>query len=151
MKSHQRKKLTPAERHASRSKPGTFTTEKREEFLQHYSQGGTVAACARKVGVSKVTVFNHVRTDKEFADRYRLALELNLDSIEDSITQLACKGNLTAMFGVLRAKRPNVWRESYGMKLEAGDGFAAAFAAAMKETLGGCAPATPDGSRQAVH
>jgi AcrR family transcriptional regulator len=112
--------------------PGKFTAEKRAEFLAHYATGLTVRQAARKTGVSTVTVFKHVRRDEAFAALYRETLELNLDAVEDAIHDLAVNGrNLTAMFGLLRAKRPTVWRENVNFTGSVEHSFAADFATAM--------------------
>ena len=103
------------------SAPGTFTAEKKRQFLELYRQAATtVAKCAAAVEVSSVTVFTHVRTDPEFAKAYELAKELNTDHLEemlvDHVLDKAQPGNLVALFGVLKARRPEKYREVH--KLE---------------------------------
>jgi hypothetical protein len=95
----------------SSSAPGTFTPEKRAAFLEHYRTGVTVRAAAAFVGVSHVTVFNHIRKDELFAEQYRSAMETNTDTLEDDLHTLACNGNVAALFGTLKARRPERWRE----------------------------------------
>jgi len=98
------------------SAPGTFTAEKQAKFLELYEQGRTtVRKCAEAVGVSHVTVFNHARTNAEFARRYRVAIQTNTDCLEDLMMEHVFDrehaGSLTALFGMLKARRPEVWRE----------------------------------------
>lgn len=122
----------PSARSAGRkSTPGTFTPQKRAEFLERYAGGGTVAMCASKIGVSASIVFRTARNDPRFAKALEAARETNTDHVEDGVHHLAVAGNLTAMFGILRARRPHVWRDNSTVRVDAGDGFAAAFAAAM--------------------
>lgn len=93
--------------------PVKFTSEMQQRFCRLYSAGGTVRMAARKCGVTNVTVFEHARKDDNFKEMYERARELNLDGLEDDIRTLACNGNLTAMFGMLRAFRSERWRENY--------------------------------------
>ncbi len=88
-----------------------FTPAKRAQFLEFYAAGGTVASCARRVGVSAVCVFNHVRRDESFAAEYHTAMETNTDVLEDGLHTLARQGNIAAIFGTLKARRPERWRD----------------------------------------
>ena len=92
-------------------KPGKFTPEKRKEFLEHFAAGSTVAQAARRTGVSAVTVFNHLRKNPVFARKYGRALETNTDLLEDGLHHLARNGNIAAIFGTLKARRPERWRD----------------------------------------
>lgn len=102
------------------STPGTFTPEKRRQFLEHYSTGTTVREAARKVGVTHVTVFNHIRKDPAFKAEYHAAMETNTDTLEDDLHLMARTGNVAALFGTLKARRPERWRER--MDLSNSDG-----------------------------
>lgn len=122
---------TPTKKKGS-SAPGTFTAEKREKFLEEYAKGLTVAQAARKVGVSDITVFNHINKNPDFKRRYQAAMETNTDVLEDSLHSIARGGNLTAIFGMLKARRPERWRER--MDLTNSDGsIHKALAAAVRK------------------
>ena len=99
----------------SKFAPNTFTPEKKEEFLRLYAEGGSVRSIAAKVGVTSVTVFLHVRKDEDFAKRYFLAMETNTDILEDHLYQMATEkgvpGHIVALFGTLKARRPERWRD----------------------------------------
>ncbi len=102
-------------------RPGVpLTLEKRREFLEVYAQGGSVKSAAEKVGITHVTVFNHVNKDPEFKKAYEAARELNLDSLEDRLymhaTEKGVPGNISAIFGILNARRAAVFRQN--MKVE---------------------------------
>ena len=88
-----------------------FNLEAQERFLRIFGLGGTVREAATAAGVSFVTVMRERRRDPDFAKRFQDALELNTDGVEDLLRNLASQGNITAVFGVLRARRPGVWRE----------------------------------------
>lgn len=66
---------------------------------------------ARKVGTTAATVFAYVREDETFGDAYRLAMEVNTDVLEDGLHTLARAGNVAAIFGTLKARRPERWRD----------------------------------------
>lgn len=102
------------------STPGTFSPVKRRQFLDLYATGLTVREAARKVGVSTVTVFKHVNKDAEFKAEYRAAMETNTDVLEDDLHTMARNGNVAALFGTLKARRPERWRER--MDLSNSDG-----------------------------
>lgn len=91
--------------------PGTFTAEKKTNFLKLYETGLTVAEAARKIGVTPTTIFNHARVDEDFGERYRHAMETNTDVLEDTLHTLARNGNVAALFGTLKARRPERWRD----------------------------------------
>ena len=95
----------------SGGKAGHFTAEKRAIFLAEYATGCTVAMAAKVVGVSVVTVFNHVRSDAAFKAAYNKVMESNTDILEDGLHHLARNGNIAAIFGTLKARRPERWRD----------------------------------------
>lgn len=97
---------------AKNVRPTDFTAEKRARFLEHYRTGLTVREAAAVVNISVVTVFNHVRKDEEFAAAYKLAMETNTDVLEDGLHTLARNGNIAAIFGTLKARRPERWRDN---------------------------------------
>ena len=88
-----------------------FTLEIQGRFLRLYAMGATEREAARACGVSPVTVRRRRRTDAEFDKRYLDAREFNTDEMEDTLRRIAADGHVTAIFGILRARRPAVWRE----------------------------------------
>lgn len=101
-----------ATREVGSAEPATFTEEKKAAFLALYAGGGTVRQCAAAVGVSHVTVFNHARKDEDFKARFNEAMEGNTDALEDVLHDLAMCRNPVAIFGMLKARRPQKWREN---------------------------------------
>ena len=108
-------KVLEATNAATPTTPGTFTPEKKAQFLELYAGGGTVRQCAAMVGVSHVTVFNHVRKDEEFKAQFAEAVEGNTDALEDLLHDLALARNPVAIFGMLKARRPQKWRENVNL------------------------------------
>jgi hypothetical protein len=96
--------------------PGKLTPEIRAEFLRRYAEGGSVMAHAHALGISHVAIFRLRHRDPEFAEEFLAAQETNTDLLEDHLARMATTagtpGNVTALFGTLRARRPNVWREN---------------------------------------
>lgn len=100
------------QRYATPTTPGTFTPEKEDEFLRLYETGITVFKAASAIGLSASTIFRRRRMDPEFSKRFDEAREVNLDNLEDILQQQAINGNTIAIFGLLKAFRPQRWREN---------------------------------------
>ena len=88
-----------------------FTQGVQDRFLRLYAMGATEREAARVCGVSPITVRRARRSDLEFDRRYLDAREFNTDEMEDTLRRIAADGHVTAIFGILRARRPDVWRE----------------------------------------
>lgn len=101
---------------------GQLTPEIRAEFLRRYAQGGTVREHAHALGVSHIDIFHLKNQDEEFEKEFLVAQNTNTDLLEDHLVRMATTagtpGNVNALFGTLRARRPNVWREN--LKVEHG-------------------------------
>jgi len=98
--------------------PIKFTLDLQREFCALYARGGTVPMAAKKCGVTSVTIYEHARTDENFKAMYEAATELNTDDLESLLHQMARAGNITALFGTLKARRPERWRDNF--KIEHG-------------------------------
>jgi len=88
-----------------------FDVPAQDRFLTLYATGATEREAARAVGVSVTTVRRFRRRDEAFEARYKDAREFNTDEMEDTLRRIAADGHVTAIFGILRARRPDVWRE----------------------------------------
>lgn len=131
-----------------------FTEQKRQAFLEAYESGHSVSASCEIAGISRVTVYRTVRTDPQFAAAFRAATELNTDACEDRLLQMATEakvpGNVVALFGILKARRPERWRDQVSLQHAATVDFAATFAEAMRRVSGGESQ-TESRPRDAVH
>lgn len=106
------KRAKPELKGGTRTRPAhRFSLQKRTAFLEHYASGLTVEQAAAEVGVSAVTVFNHLRKNPKFRRKYERAMEVNTDLLEDGLHHLARKGNIAAIFGTLKARRPERWKD----------------------------------------
>ena len=113
-----------------------FTQEKKRQFLALYAgTGHSVRSCAEQVGVTGVTVFNHINDDPVFAKAYARAVERHTDKLEDHLVDHAwdkeTPGNIVALFGMLRARRPERWRENF--KVEHGGQLVLTTAEALQQ------------------
>lgn len=123
------------------SAPNTFTPEKRALFCETYAGGSTVHQAAKVAGVSATVVFYHRRINPDFTKQYEDAQDANTNFLEAHLLRHALEsgvpGNITALFGLLRARRPAVWRENHRVEVsgKVEHSFPAAFAAAMNSEL----------------
>lgn len=100
--------------------PHRLTQAKRSEFLRHYAKGRSIESAANEIGFSRIAIFNLRNRDEEFAEQMAEAEKDNTDSLVDHLlrhaTERGVPGNIIALFGILKARRPDVWREN--VKLE---------------------------------
>jgi hypothetical protein len=111
--------------------------------LELYASGNfTVMAAAKKCGASHESFFQRRRVDPEFAAQYAAAQSASVDVLEERMLARAYdnranKGNLTAMFGILRARRPSAWGGNVRVEHSGSLQLAGDFAQAMKEMPSG--------------
>lgn len=107
-----------------------FTPEKREKFLKKLREWPNVARAARQCGVSRQTVYNHRRSDDEFAAAWDEALDEGVDRLEEEAERRGFKGVMepvyykgekvgtirrysdTLAIFLLKAHRPEKYREN---------------------------------------
>ena len=92
-----------------------FDLSKRNEFLKVYREGMTIREAANHVGVSFNSVMHQKKNNPRFHALFEKAREQKMDGLEDHLMAMAegrAKGNVLAIFGILRANRPEKWRES---------------------------------------
>jgi len=127
--SAQRKK---ALRGAASQALARFDEVKKTEFLSVFARGGTVADAALEVGIEPVIVHMARRSDEVFAQAFEEARDLNVDTVEDRLLHMAQYGNQpVALFGILKARRPETWREKAQIDHTNSDGSLAAFKKGM--------------------
>jgi len=87
---------------------GFHDPERRQAFLAEYATGCTIEQAAEAVGVAPVTVHARRRSDPSFAAAFAMSQEYNTDALEDRLARMA-SGNVAALFGTLKARRPGKW------------------------------------------
>lgn len=101
-------KLTRKPRIAS---PNAFTPEKKAAFFEKLAETCHVGEAAEAAGISKVTIYQHRKTDPEFAAAYDEARTRGFESLEDVVTLRAKeKSDLLAIF-LLKGAMPDKYRE----------------------------------------
>ncbi len=83
------------------------------QFLEHLTNGISLAGAARAVGVSHETVYSKKRDDKAFSAEIDAAREAGADRMEDALLSQGISGkNATALIFLLKGKRPHIYREN---------------------------------------
>ena len=75
--------------------------------------GGNVTKAARLIGTTKQNIYRWVQTDPVFADLFQEALDAGTDNLEEKAYDRAMDTSDRMMELLLRARRPDKYRESY--------------------------------------
>jgi predicted transcriptional regulator len=86
-----------------------FTAVKRDKYLGCLRSGMRRGEAARRAGVTRWTVTNHMKADPEFAAACDLAEADACDLVEDSMLEAIKKGNVTAMVFWLMNRSQGRW------------------------------------------
>ena len=86
--------------------------EWRPVFLQMLRNTGNIRASANAAGVTRPTVYNHKRRSKEFAAAWDDAIQDAVDTLEAIAIDRARKGSDTLLIFLLKAHRPEKYRET---------------------------------------
>jgi hypothetical protein len=70
-----------------------FTPEKKRAFLRQLSKHGNVRSAAGKVGISRLTVYEHMRKDPNFKERVERAKDQALGELQDEFYDRIYNGN----------------------------------------------------------
>jgi len=70
-----------------------FTPEKKRAFLRQLSKHGNVRGAAGKVGISRLTVYEHMRKDPNFKERVERAKDQALGELNDEFYDRIYNGN----------------------------------------------------------
>lgn len=87
-------------------------------FLQALSYGRSATMAARAAGISRSYAYKVARADKAFMDAWNEAEEEGTDLLEDSATSEALAGNTTLKIFLLKARRPDKYRETLRQQVE---------------------------------
>lgn len=101
-----------------RLKPRIDTKKRQEMFLQAYANTGTVYHACRMSGVSRCTMYYWRNNDKDFAYAMQVAIDCNTEQLEQACFQKAMKGDSLLMMFLLKARKPEVYREKYEVKID---------------------------------
>lgn len=92
----------------------TGTREKhwRLRFLDALRAHGIVTRAAQEAGIDRDTAYYERKRDPVFAQEWAEALDRGVDMLEDVARQRAYKGSDTLMIFLLKAHRPEKYRET---------------------------------------
>jgi hypothetical protein len=99
--------------------PGTKKWS-REGWLRVYAEKGTVKAACAAVGISRETAYAERKRNPVFAERWEVEESAVTDQLEKTLVEVALEGEgspqVRALEFALKARRPNVYRESINVK-----------------------------------
>lgn len=94
----------------------------RPAFLEELASTCNVAEAARVAGVARRTVYQHRETDPEFAAEWEDAVEAGVQALELALRKRAVVDSDTAAIFLLKAHRPEVYRENRRTELTGANG-----------------------------
>lgn len=83
-----------------------------DRLLKKLAEGWSIAASCRAAGIARSVYYEMVKDDPDFAARAESAIEEGTDRLEDSATRQAIAGNAALMALLLKARRPEKYRET---------------------------------------
>ena len=108
--------------------PVRFTPRLKRKYLQYVAQGFDRTAAAAKCGISRHTVYSHLKSDPKFADALAIATEKANANLEETlykritdgtktvetdgkgnVLKITTKQNDALLLRALEAKKPSVW------------------------------------------
>lgn len=114
-----------------RSTRATITDDERTRFLDGLRKGMSVAAAASVAGISRRGAYRLAEVDPAFKAAWDDAYDEGTDRIEDEVVKLGVKnGNVVALIFMLKARRPDKYRENAQVNVQGN--AVIAFASAMK-------------------
>ena len=103
-----------------------MTTAKRKEhqakFLECYRDRGTIVHACKDSGIGRQTYYDWVAKDEKFAAQAEDIREELIAALERSMYERAVKGDTIAGIFLLKALRPNVYRENVRLEHSGPDG-----------------------------
>lgn len=93
-----------------------------DQFILALSRGASVAGSAKLAGMSTSRAYDRRRSDGEFAERWRRAVEDGTDILEDEAFRRATTGKSDYLLSMLlRARRPEVYSDKWRQQQAAGE------------------------------
>jgi hypothetical protein len=96
------------------------TTKKRRDWkpdwLDAYKAHGTVTAACKVIGIGSSTAYDARARDRDFAKAWDEAEGETTKLLEETMYERALNGDTTAAIFILKARRPNKYRERVDVK-----------------------------------
>ena len=102
-------------------KPYKFDDIKKATYLEHISNGHTRGHAATLVGISRMTIVDHMKADKGFAEAVSSAEMDAIGKVENALHEAAVSGNVTAIQVFLYNREPKRWGDRRNIQV-AGEG-----------------------------
>lgn len=83
------KKKSPGASKRAQGRPTDYTLDKADLICEWYSNGKTLTACCRELGISRSTLYNWMAAHDDFFVRLTRARELFADSLADECLAIA--------------------------------------------------------------
>ncbi|GBC94467.1 hypothetical protein HRbin16_00248 [bacterium HR16] len=104
----------------------------KQTFLAALSRGCTVSLSAKLAGVSRQAAYKARARSRTFADAWQDALESGTDVLEDEAVRRALAGSDTLLMFLLKARRPEKFRDNVRVEHDAGREMLTALEQAIK-------------------
>ena len=101
--------LTP--KPTSKIKNG-FTAQQKVEWLEVYKKTFNFSKASSIVGIGNNAVRDHINGDDKFKLAYKEAKDYVADACQEALYAFIHK-NPTSAFGILKALRPQMWKDNY--------------------------------------
>ena len=95
-----------------------LTEENKKLAIEGYMITGTYAGAATKAGVHYKTIPLNMKKDKHFQEDMEAALEFNTEILEQVAAKRAMEKSDLLMMFLLKARKPNVYREIVDHKVD---------------------------------
>lgn len=90
----------------------------KERFLVALERVGTVTSAAKSAGIGRTTAYEWREDDEKFADAWDHAMEAKADELEESMFTRAVGGDTRAAEFMLKAMRPEKYRERHDVRAD---------------------------------
>lgn len=91
-------------------------------FVEQLVKGETITAAAKAAGICRRTAYSWRDSDKTFAEAWDDALEIGTEKLETEATRRAMESSDTLLIFLLKARRPNVYRDRVSAELTGPNG-----------------------------
>ena len=92
-----------------------FTAKQKVEWLEAYKNTFNFSKASTQVGIGNAAVRDHINGDDKFGQAYKEAKDFVADACQEALYNFIHK-NPTAAFGILKAVRPEMWKDNYKEK-----------------------------------
>lgn len=102
----------------TRTRARTKSTRWHATFLKALRRNPNVTAACRAAGVNRTTAYRHRDDDESFVAKWNEALDQSVDEVEEKAFRIAKDGDNQMIQFVLKAFRPERYRETSRVELD---------------------------------